>query len=145
MSDNITINLPGGAKVVATEDIGGGVQSQRVKLITGALHADGGDVSASNPLPQQELRPASSSVTSVASSAVNQLLLALNTSRKGATFYNDSTSILFLKLGTTASSSSYTTQVGASGYYEVPFPCYTGQIDGIWASANGNLRITELT
>jgi hypothetical protein len=35
-------------------------------------------------------------------------------------------------------------QIAASGYYEVPFG-YPGAIDGIWASANGNARITELT
>jgi hypothetical protein len=31
----------------------------------------------------------------------------------------------------------------ANGYYEVPFG-YVGAIDGIWASANGNARITEI-
>jgi hypothetical protein len=32
----------------------------------------------------------------------------------------------------------------ADAYYEVPFG-YTGRIDGIWASANGNARVTEMT
>lgn len=84
-------------------------------------------------------------VTSVASSATSVSLLALNSSRRMATFYNDSTQVLYLKLGTTASSSSYTIQMAASSYYELPAPIWTGAIDGIWASANGNVRITELT
>lgn len=84
--------------------------------------------------------------SSVASSATSVQLLASNTSRKNATFFNDSTSILYLKLGTTASTSSYAVQIPSNGYYELPNgSVYTGEIDGIWSSANGNVRITELT
>jgi hypothetical protein len=90
------------------------------------------------------VRSGTSAVTSVASSASNVQLLAANTNRVGATFYNDSTQVLYLKLGVTASTSSYTIQMAANGYYEVPYG-YTGEIDGIWASANGNARITELS
>jgi len=35
-------------------------------------------------------------------------------------------------------------QMGAGAYYEVPFG-YTGALKGIWASATGAARITELT
>lgn len=93
-----------------------------------------------------ETTASTSSVTSVASSATSVSLLALNTSRKGATFFNDSTSVLYLKLGATASTTSYTVQIQSMGYYELPFSkVYTGAIDGIWSSANGNCRVTELT
>ncbi|MBZ5728882.1 MAG: hypothetical protein LAP87_28370 [Acidobacteriia bacterium] len=37
--------------LVATEDIGGGVEVQRVKLMLGAHGQDGGDVTGPNPLP----------------------------------------------------------------------------------------------
>lgn len=84
-------------------------------------------------------------VTSVAGSASSVQLLASTAGRKMATFYNESTATLFLKLGTTASNTSYTVQIPPSGYYELPRPTYTGRIDGIWASAAGNVRITELT
>lgn len=87
---------------------------------------------------------ATSNNTSVASSASNVTLLASNANRKGATIFNDSTQILYVKLGATASTSSYTVEVQSDGYYEVPFN-YTGIIDGIWASANGNARITEIS
>ncbi len=94
----------------------------------------------------KELVSTTSTITSVASSASSVSLLASNSSRLGAMFYNDSTQICFLKFGTTASSTSYTVQLGPNGYYEIPTAhIYTGAIDAIWASANGNMRITELS
>lgn len=93
-----------------------------------------------------EVTSSTSSVTSVGSSATSVNLLASNANRKNATFYNDSTQILYLKLGATASNTSYTVQIQPGGYYELPAgKIYTGAIDGIWAAANGNARITELT
>ena len=87
---------------------------------------------------------ATSTLTNVASSATTVTVLALNTGRIGATVMNDSTAILYLKLGATASATSYTVKMAAGGYYEVPFG-YTGIMDGIWASANGSARVTEIT
>lgn len=85
-------------------------------------------------------------LSNVASSATSVTILAANTSRKGAAIYNDSTQILYVKLGTTASTTSHTVQMAAGTYYELPAPnIYTGRIDGIWASANGSARVTELT
>jgi hypothetical protein len=81
--------------------------------------------------------------STVAALATTTTLLASNTLRLGATIYNDSTSILYLKLGATASNTSYTVQLFSNGYYEVPYG-YTGIIDGIWVSATGNARVTEI-
>lgn len=89
-------------------------------------------------------QPATAIETNVASSASTVSLLISNPTRKQALFFNDSTQTLYLKLGTTASTSSYTVQVLAGGYYELPQPVYTGAIDGLWTSANGNARITEM-
>lgn len=83
-------------------------------------------------------------ITSVASSATSVTLLALNTGRKYATFYNESTAVLYLATAATATTSAYTVQIPASGFYEFS-TAYTGVISGIWASANGNVRITEFT
>ncbi len=87
----------------------------------------------------------SSSVTSVASSASSVQLLASNAGRKAFAVYNESTAILYLKLGTTASLTSYTVQIPMNSYYESQDLIYTGEVDGIWASANGSARITELS
>lgn len=81
----------------------------------------------------------------VAGNASNVTLLASNASRRGAMFFNESTAVLYLKLGATATTSDYTVQLGPNEYYEVPVPVYTGRIDGIWSAANGNVRITELS
>jgi len=82
--------------------------------------------------------------SNVSGSASNVTILAANTARLGATIWNDSTAILYLKLGATASLTSCTVKMIADAYYEVPFGYY-GIIDGIWASANGAARVTELT
>lgn len=92
-------------------------------------------------------RATTATVTTVAASASSVTLLAANNARKGATITNDSSAVLYVKFGATASTSSYTVTLAGSGaapfsYYEVPFG-YVGIIDGIWASATGNARITE--
>lgn len=83
-------------------------------------------------------------LANVASSATSVTILAANTARKGAMIYNDSTQVLYLKFGATASATSFTVPLATNTYYEVPGG-YTGIIDGIWVSANGNARVTELT
>lgn len=89
-------------------------------------------------------RASTSNVASVASSVSSVTLLSANANRLGATIFNDSTKTLYIKLGASASTSSFTVIVSTQGYYEVPFN-YTGQIDGVWSSAAGFARITELT
>jgi hypothetical protein len=94
--------------------------------------------------------PATGTQSSVASSATDVSVLASNASRKGAAIFNDSTQILRVLLSNATSSATvYTTQIPASGYYELPMcqngTVYTGVIKGIWASANGNARVTEWT
>jgi len=89
-----------------------------------------------------------SNVTSVASSAANVTLLAANLNRKAVVIFNDSNQILYVKLGVTASLTSFTYRVTPNATLELPpvLPTgqpWVGQIDGIWASANGSARITE--
>ena len=91
---------------------------------------------------------ATGTITSVASANTDTTILASNTGRKGATIFNDSTALLYLALSNTTSSATvYSVQIPAGGYYELPNAgaVYTGVIKGIWASANGNARVTELT
>jgi len=85
--------------------------------------------------------------SNVVSNASSVTILASNTSRKGAMIYNDSTQVLYLDLsGGTASSSSYSVQIPAQGFFELPGPAiYNGLITGIWASANGSAHVTEFS
>lgn len=90
------------------------------------------------------LKSTTAILTNVASNATNITLLAANVNRLGVTIFNDSTKILFVKFGSIASATSFTVRLVSLAYFEVPFN-YTGIIDGIWATANGFARITELT
>lgn len=85
-------------------------------------------------------------VAQVAASASNTTLKASNTNRRGLAVYNDADKALYLKLGTTASTTSFTVKIAAGGYYEIPqFPTYTGQVDGIWDTGpTGNAYVTEI-
>lgn len=98
--------------------------------------------------------PATGTVTSVAASATSVNLLAAsvyNSSggvRRGVIIFNDSAgtggAILYIKFGTTASTTDFTVRIAVDNYYEMPLDGYTGRIDGIWASAAGAARITVL-
>ena len=86
----------------------------------------------------KEVVSATATLSNVSGSTSSVSLLGSNANRLGATFFNDSTAILYLKFGTTASSTSYTVQLPANAYYEVPGPrIYTGAIPRI----NGDTEI----
>lgn len=84
-------------------------------------------------------------LSNVSGSVTSVTVLALNANRQMATVVNDSTSTLYLKFGSTASTTSYTVAIAGSGYYELPSPVYTGILTGIWVAAVGAARVTEIT
>lgn len=84
-------------------------------------------------------------LSSVAGNAASVTLLASNTSRLGATIHNDSSAILYVAFAATATTSAFTYKLNPSDTLELKGTVYTGVISGIWASATGNARITELT
>ena len=109
----------------------------------GVLTVQGATGGYAIPVSSTPIKSTSPSTTSVASSASNVMLLALNSNRLGASIFNDSSAIVYIKLGVTASLTSYAIKLYPNSYWEVPSN-YVGQIDAIWAYANGNARITEL-
>ncbi len=159
MADNVAITAGSGTSVAA-DDIAS-VFYQRVKL---SLGADGTAVDAvagagvvgtgvqrmtlasDDPLVALVGAPTVGTITSVASSASDVTILASNATRKGAYIYNDSTQVLYLALSNVTSSATVFTQKMAAGDSFSLLPgSYTGVIKGIWASANGNARVTEWT
>lgn len=99
--------------------------------------------------PVQESTSSVATQTSVTSSASAVILLSPNPARLGATIYNESTQILYILLQldpqlTVISNTDYTVQVAPNTRYELP-NWYVGYVSGIWASANGFARITEMT
>jgi hypothetical protein len=148
MADNDVLVQPatgGTALPVASDDIGG-VHYQRVKLTWGA-NGVANDASAASPLPIVEVPPASvtgSGPTSVTAAITDTLILAANTARRGVIVYNDSSASLSLSVGTNAASAANRTLViSPNGYWELPFG-YTGQLRGIWTSATGAAKVTEI-
>lgn len=119
-SEHLQVGTFGGKRVVLY-DASGNALSIGVKSTTGAT-------------------------STVAGSASSVTLLSSNSSRLGAVIFNDSSAILYVKLGTTASTTDFTYRINPYQTLEIGANfLYTGRIDGIWASATGNARITELT
>lgn len=87
---------------------------------------------------------ATATLANVSGSASSVTLLSSNSARKGGSIYNDSTALLYVKFGSTASTTSFNVLLAASAYFEINAG-YTGRIDGIWASATGTARVNEIT
>ena len=90
-------------------------------------------------------------VTSMAAGTSAVTLLSALSTRRRALIFNDANTVLYLKLGTGASSTSFTVKVDPDGLFELPtLPVYTGDITGVWAapvgggSPTGAARMTEM-
>jgi hypothetical protein len=124
-----------------------GSQTTKINDGTNTANVKAASVSAVAADPALVVTPrqaGTATLSNVGASVTSVTLLAANVARIGATVYNDSSALLYIKFGTTASVTSFTVRVASQGYYEVPFG-YTGRIDGIWASANGSARVSEMT
>jgi hypothetical protein len=114
------------------------------KTLSGNVKCSIEEVKSTIPVSVTEPKSTTATLSNVSGSVSSGTLLASNSSRLGATIFNDSTADLYVKFGVTAATNSFTVKILAGGYYEVPFR-YNGRIDGIWSSATGAARITELT
>lgn len=81
-----------------------------------------------------------STPTTVAASATSVTLKASNASRKELVIRNDSSSILYIEEGATATTSSVF-KLNQDDYYSTNN--YTGIVTGIWVSATGNAQVKE--
>lgn len=87
---------------------------------------------------------ASTAGTQVASSASSVTLLSSNAARKGMLFFNNSTSVAYVLFGTTASATAFSVYMAPNATYEMfGVNLYTGRVDAIWVTANGNMQVTE--
>lgn len=95
--------------------------------------SSGGADSISNTMRSTALSTAS---VTVAGTTTVSILLAANQARKSATFTNPGPAVLLLDASTAPTTAAYMAQLAAGGgYYELPYPVYTGPIQGIWASS----------
>lgn len=84
-------------------------------------------------------------LANVAGATSSTTLIAANTSRRTVIIYNDSTSDLYIKYGSAASSTSFTYYLPSLGTLSFDGSEYAGIVTGIWISATGNARVTETT
>ena len=110
-----------------------GYQTLLSQLLNGCLRVQE-DGTATHGSPSQ-----------VATSGTSAQLIASNTSRKGLIIHNDASAVLYVKFGTTASSTSYTYALQPGGMFEMARPIYTGRVDAILATGSGNAMVTEMT
>jgi hypothetical protein len=151
MADNLTTNTSGTLpnvtiatrQVTYSGDVAHLAPTSLVTL-TGADDAKiATDVSEAAPLPVRAARPSTGAGSTVAASATSVQLLASNANRLGAVVHNDSTAVLRIALGFTASATAFTFRLQAQE--TVVLPPFTGAVNGIWETATGAARITELT
>jgi hypothetical protein len=142
VSDN---SLQTGADSIRDKDRAG-VKTQIVGLDLGI--GTGTENLMAGTMPVKNASSSTSVLSSVAASVTSVTVLAANASRLGATVFNDSTATLYLAFSASAASTTaYTVQLAAGGYYELPNSglAYVGAMTGIWSAANGSARVTELT
>jgi hypothetical protein len=150
MADNVTITSGAGTTIGAdevTDGTLGTVKVQYVKLMDASLNGTSKAVVGSNgALTVAVLAPTASTVAAITSTTTNGTALqAANTSRAGLYIFNDSTAVLYVKFGTGATPTDWTIRLAAGGFYELPAPYYRGAVSGVWAAANGQARITEIS
>ena len=88
---------------------------------------------------------ATSTLSNVTSIATSVTLLAANNNRKTAIIYNDSTAILYVCCNASAASTTnYTVKLQPDATLIIKGDDYSGEIKGVWTSANGAARVTEV-
>ncbi|GAC1501932.1 MAG: hypothetical protein NVS1B10_06420 [Candidatus Saccharimonadales bacterium] len=127
-----------------TEDASGNTVVSGTVTATQATGANLHVVVDSGSVSTTAVTSATATLSSVAASVTSVVLLASNASRKGFSFYNDSTSVAYVAFAATATSSAFTMKLQPNSYYE-NFTLYTGVMSIIWVSAVGAARVTELT
>ena len=95
-------------------------------------------VSASSGLVQVFRMPSTAGTVSfVADTTTNTTLKSASTSGSGVSVHNDSSAVLYLKCGATATSSDWTVRLVQYSYWESPY-AYVGRVDGIWPTDPGD-------
>jgi hypothetical protein len=116
--------------------------NQKTQIVDGS-----GNVISSNANALNVALPLTntSTITRIASSISDTTLLSSNSIRKAAIFFNESTAIAYLKLGSASSLTSYTLQMDPRSTFIIEGnPIYYGQVNCTWSVANGFMEITEL-
>lgn len=91
------------------------------------------------------LGSATSTLTNVTVTSGSSIqLLASNSNRLLATFFNSGAASVYIKWGTAASATSHTIELFTDGFYEMHVPVYTGAIEAISSTGTNIIRVTEI-
>ena len=85
------------------------------------------------------------SVTALTASTTSQIIARPDDNRIGLLLYNHAPGALFLKLGNSATVTSFTVKIASGSYYELPLPVHSGTITGLHDAAGGHVMITLLS
>jgi len=147
-----TVSLPTGAATESTlSSLNGKVTACNTGAVTisAALPAGTNNIGDIDVLTLPAVVAATystSAVTSVVSAATSTSILASNANRRMAIMVNDADKNCYVKLGATASTTSFSYKLTPGQTLELPMPVYTGAIDAIWeAGPTGSMRVTEIT
>jgi hypothetical protein len=139
------LDSAGVARAVDAQTVGTDFQ-QTVNIGDGATAGRVAKVTSTGDLQTISNLSGTVTQTSVTSVITSVTILAANAARRGAIIYNDSTSVLRLSYGTTAASTTaFSVLVQANSAYFLDVPLWTGAITGIWVTANGAARVTDLS
>jgi hypothetical protein len=145
LADNVILPPGGGGDTIAADDVGG-AKYQRIKLTTGADGVAGGDVTNANPMPMRQMYGATGTRTSTQITA-DASILAANTARVRAMFYNEGDKDFLLGEGTAAvTATNFTVRLRPGDSYAVDDN--TSAWHGFFVSAPTGalaLQITEVT
>lgn len=131
--------LPAGTNAIGKLAANSGVDIGDVTL-NNALNAGTSDAST---IRVTESTGATATLSNVSGSASSVTLIAADTSRRKVVLYNDSTEDCYVKYGSTASTTSFTWLMAAGSHIEEEH--YNGIITGIWNSATGSMRVSEIS
>lgn len=137
----VPLNPGSGGHSIAIDSIGG-QDFERTKIAWGA-QGTATEVDAPTPLPVRIGRELVGAFTSSTATA-DAVVLAANSARMSASFFNDADQDFLLAEGFVATTSNFTVRIPAKGLYETTFE---GVIHGFFAAAIGgsSLKITEKT
>lgn len=68
-----------------------------------------------------------------------------NDNRNGLWIFNDSPSVLYVKVGSgSANSQNYSFQLPALGFFQCQLPCPRDPVSGFWTAVSGSALITQI-
>ena len=141
MADNTTLNPGTGGDVISTDDIGGSVKVQRVKVQIGVDGA-ADDVNVSNAMPVR-IVASTSSVSRIAVNTGSTTLAAADPDRLRLVVVNDSSTSCYVKYGTAATPNSLTYRL--SPFSTLEETGYTGIVTATLDTGTGHCHVTILT